>query len=152
MEITSFVLGMLTIVAAFISASIVAGMVKINQLTRKTESLQQLCAAIEGDFKREIENIYNNMSREDESIRRAIEDTNREVWKQFETCGRDVSMVEKTIINQIDQTRQEWDRAIDEAHRAMAEISHSDRRYIDSRIDKVVMKGTFDGSKQIING
>jgi len=134
MEITSFVLGMLTIVAAFISASIVAGMVKINQLTRKTESLQQLCAAIEGDLRREIEK------------------SNQEVWRQFENTGRDVTMVEKTIMNRIDQTRQEWDRAIDEAHRAMAEISHSDRSYIDSRIDKVVAKGTLDGSKQIING
>jgi DNA (cytosine-5)-methyltransferase 1 len=26
------------------------------------------------------------------------------------------------------------------------------KSYIDSRIDKVVMKGTLDGSKQIING
>ena len=55
MEITSFVLGMLTIVATFISMSIVVGLTKINKLTRKTESLTQLCAAIEGDLRREIE-------------------------------------------------------------------------------------------------
>jgi len=148
MEITSFVLGMLTIVAAFISASIVAGMVKINQLTRKTESLQQLCAAIEDDLRREIENIYNNMSREDENIRRAIEDTNREVWKQFEITGRDVSMVEKTILNQIESVDREHHKHEEELHRAIGEV----KSYIDSRIDKVVMKGTLDSSKQIING
>jgi len=130
MEITSFVLGMLTIVAAFISASIVAGMVKINQLTRKTESLQQLCAAIEGDLRREIEN------------------TNREVWKQFEITGRDVSMVEKTILNQIESVDREHHKHEEELHRAIGEA----KSYIDSRIDKVVMKGTLDGSKQIING
>jgi len=109
MEITSFVLGMLTIVAAGISASIVVGLAKINQLTRKTESLQQLCVAIEGDLRREIE------------------DKDREVWKQFENCGRDVTMVERTIMNQIDETR----------------------RYIDSRIDKI--RGE-QGSKQILKG
>ena len=130
MEITSFVLGMLTIIATFISMSIVAGLAKINKLTKKTESLQQLCAAIESDLRHEIDNIYNNMSREDEEIRRVIENKTQEIWRQFEDTGRDVTMVEKTLMNQIDETR----------------------RYIDSRIDKVVLKGTMEGSKQILKG
>ena len=130
MEITSFVLGMLTIVAAFISASIVVGLAKINQLTRKTESLQQLCAAIEGDLRREIE------------------DKNREVWKQFEITGRDVSMVEKTILNQIDHIDREHHKHEEELHRAIGEA----KSYIDSRIDKVVLKGSWEGSKQILKG
>jgi predicted nucleic acid-binding Zn-ribbon protein len=134
MEITSFVLGMLTIVAAGISASIVVGLAKINQLTRKTESLQQLCAAIEGDLRREIENIYNNMSRKDEEIRRVISDTNR-----------DITMVEKTIMNQIDQARQETGKAV---HTVRTDLSS----YVDSRIDKVVLKGSWEGSKQILKG
>ena len=37
MEITSFVLGMLTIVAAGISASIVVGLAKINKLNKPNE-------------------------------------------------------------------------------------------------------------------
>jgi hypothetical protein len=130
MEITSFVLGMLTIVAAGISASIVVGLAKINQLTRKTESLTQLCAAIEGDLRREIE------------------DKNREVWKQFENCGRDVTMVEKTIMNQIESIDKEHLRHEEELHREIDET----KRYIDSRIDKVVLKGTEPGSKQILKG
>jgi hypothetical protein len=130
MEITSFVLGMLTIVAAGISASIVVGLAKINQLTRKTESLQQLCAAIEGDLRREIE------------------DKNREVWKQFEITGRDVSMVEKTILNQIDHIDREHHKHEEELHRAIGEA----KSYIDSRIDKVVLKGSWEGSKQILKG
>ena len=130
MEITSFVLGMLSIVAAGISASIVVGLAKINQLTRKTESLTQLCAAIEGDLRREIE------------------DKNREVWKQFENCGRDVTMVEKTIMNQIESIDREHLKHEEELHREIDET----KRYIDSRIDKVVLKGTEPGSKQILKG
>jgi hypothetical protein len=134
MEITSFVLGMLTIVAVIILTVIVVGIVKITKLENKTHNIYQLCTSIEGDLRREIEK------------------SNQEVWRQFENTGRDVTMVEKTIMNRIDQTRQEWDRAIDEAHKAMGEMSFADRRYIDSRIDKVVAKGTLDGSKQILNG
>jgi hypothetical protein len=116
-------------------------MVKIIKLENKTHKLYELCSSIESDLRREIENVYNDMNREDEEIRRVISDTNR-----------DITIVEKTIMNRIDQTRQEMDRAINETHRAMSEISHLDRSYIDSRIDKVVAKGTLDGSKQILNG
>jgi len=123
MEITSFVLGMLTIIATFISASIVVGLAKINKLEKQNHHFYQLYASIEGD------------------LRHLISETNR-----------DITTIEKTIMNRIDQTRQEWDRAIDETHKAMGEISQSDRRYIDSRIDKVIVKGTLDSSKQILNG
>ena len=148
MEITSFVLGMLTITAIIILIATVVGLVKINKQEKQTESLHQLCAAIEGDFKREIENVYNNMSREDENIRRAIEDTNREVWKQFESTGRDVSMVEKTVLNQIESIDREHHKHEEELHREIDET----KRYIDSRIDKVVLKGTEPSSKQILKG
>ena len=148
MEITSFVLGMLTIAAIIILIATVVCMVKINKQEKQTESLHQLCAAIEGDFKREIENVYNNMSREDEFIRRAIEDTNREVWKQFESTGRDVSMVEKTVLNQIESIDREHHKHEEELHREIDET----KRYIDSRIDKVVLKGTEPSSKQILKG
>jgi gas vesicle protein len=141
MEITYFVLGMLTIVALVILTAVVVGMVKINKLEKKTHNLYELCSSIEGDLRREIENIYNNISRENEEIRRVISDTNR-----------DITMVEKTIMNRIDQTRQEWDRAIDEAHKVMGEMSFADRRYIDSRIDRVMAKESLDGAKQILKG
>ena len=148
MEITSFVLGMLTITAIIILIATVVGLVKINKQEKQTESLHQLCAAIEGDFKREIENVYNNMSREDEFIRRAIEDTNREIWKQFESTGRDVSMVEKTVLNQIESIDREHHKHEEELHREIDET----KRYIDSRIDRVVLKGTEPSSKQILKG
>lgn len=113
MEITSFVLGMLTIVAVIMVTAIVVGMVKISKLTRKTESLEQLWAAIESDLRSEIRNMHN--------------DTHNIITD----IHRDINMVEKTIMNQMEETK----------------------RYIDSRIDKVVAKGTLDSSKkQVING
>lgn len=131
MEITSFVLGMLTIVAVIMLTVIVVGLVKINFLTRKTESLQQLCAAIESDLRQELEN------------------TNREVWKQFEATGRDVTIVERTIMNQIESIDREHLKHEQDLHREIDET----KRYIDSRIDKVVSSGTLKSSKrQILNG
>jgi len=114
MEITSFVLGMLTIVAIIIITAIVVGIVKITQLKTKTKSLEELCAAIERDLRHELDNVYNNMLRNDEEIRRIIEDTNR-----------DITMVERTLLSQIDENR----------------------KYIDSRIDK-----TLTNNKQILKG
>ena len=114
MEITSFVLGMLTIVAVIIIAVIVVGIVKITQLKAKTKSLEEIIASVERDLRHEFDNVYNNMSRENEETRRIIEDTNR-----------DITMVERTLSNQINETR----------------------KYIDSRIDK-----TLTTSKQILKG
>jgi hypothetical protein len=130
MEITSFVLGMLTIVAVLIVTAIVVGMVKINQLKNKTENLIQLCAAIESDLRQEINN------------------TNDSVWRQFESTGRDITMVERTIMQRIDKVDEEHNKHEDAIHR---EIDQT-KSYIDSRIDKVVVKGTLDGSKQVIKG
>jgi hypothetical protein len=130
MEITSFVLGMLTIVAVLIVTAIVVGMVKINQLKNKTENLTQLCAAIESDLRQEINN------------------TNDSVWRQFESTGRDITMVERTIMQRIDKVDEEHNKHEDAIHR---EIDQT-KSYIDSRIDKVVVKGTLDGSKQVIKG
>lgn len=114
MEITSFVLGMLTIVAVTIVAAIVVGLVKITQLKAKTKSLEELCVAIERDLRNELNHVYINLERKEEEIRHIIEDTNR-----------DITMVERTLSNQIDETR----------------------KYIDSRIDK-----TLTNSKQILKG
>ena len=131
MEITPFVLGMLTIVAVIILTVIVVGLVKINFLTRKIESLQQLCAAIESDLRQELEN------------------TNREVWRQFEATGRDVTVVEKTIMNQIESIDREHLKHEEDLHREIDET----KRYIDSRIDKVVSSGTIkEPKRQILNG
>ena len=57
-------------------------------------------------------------------------------------------MVEKTILNQIDHIDREHHKHEEELHRAIGEA----KSYIDSRIDKVVLKGSWEGSKQILKG
>jgi hypothetical protein len=109
MEITSFVLGMLTIVAAGISASIVVGLAKINKISKQLNNLSQ-------QHERDLIHIF-----------KVIGEKDNEIWRQFGDTSRDITMVEKTIMGQVDETR----------------------RYIDSRIDK--LKGE-QGSKQILKG
>jgi peptidoglycan hydrolase CwlO-like protein len=134
METTYFVLGMLTIAAVVILTALVVGMVKINKLEKSNKQLHELCRAIESD------------------LRHLISDTNREV-----------TMVEKTIM-------QRMDKEIEGAHRhiqhevkeiqkhehELETVLHRDidetRRYIDSRIDKVVIAGSLTSAKRQING
>jgi len=135
MEITSFVLGMLSIVAVAIVAVIVVGMLKINKLEKSNNNLQQLCRDI------------------DLSLRTLISDTNREL-----------TMVERTIMQRIDKEIEDAHRHINheveeiQKHEHELEtVLHRDidetRRYIDSRIDKVVSSGTLkEPKRQILNG
>jgi uncharacterized damage-inducible protein DinB len=145
MEITSFVLGMLTIVAVLILVAIVAGLVKINQLTKRSDLLTQLSAAVEGDLRRAIENVYNDMSRENEEIRRNIEDINRDIT-------RDITMVERTIMNRIDHEVEGIHKHEQEVETTLHHDIDETRRYIDSRIDKVVSSGALESSRRQING
>jgi uncharacterized damage-inducible protein DinB len=145
MEITSFVLGMLTIVAVLILVTIVVGLVKINQLAIKSNLLTQLSAAVEGDLRRAIENVYNDMSRENEEIRRSIEDINRDIT-------RDITMVERTIMNRIDNEVEGIHKHEQEVETTLHHDIDETRRYIDSRIDKVVSSGALESSKRQING
>ena len=132
MEVTAYVLGMLTIVTVAFVTSIVVGLLKIMKLNKQT-------------IYHEVENIY-----------RRLENEHTEVWRQFENAGRDVTMVERTIMNQIDATRRDADQAIDELHRAVAHESSEGRRYTDSRIDKLIdtyfdMK-KFNEKKEVLKG
>ena len=145
MEITSFVLGMLTIVAVLILVAIVVGLVKINQLANKSDLLTQLSVAVEGDLRRAIENVYNDMSRENEEIRRSIEDINRDIT-------RDITMVERTIMNRIDHEVEGIHKHEQEVETTLHHDIDETRRYIDSRIDKVVSSGVLESSRRQING
>jgi uncharacterized protein YhaN len=145
MEITSFVLGMLTIVAVLILVAIIVGLVKINQLSNKSNLLTQLSAAVEGDLRRAIENVYNDVSRENEEIRRSIEDINRDIT-------RDITMVEQTIMNRIDHEVEGIHKYEQEVETVLHHDIGETRRYIDSRIDKVVSSGALESSKRQING
>lgn len=117
METTAYVLGMLTITLVAMISVIVVGIVKIIKLQKHVKEINL--------------NYYRDM----DHIHRRLEDINSEIWRQFESAGKDVTMVEQTLMNQINQAEQR------------------STSYIDSRIDKLV-DTYFEvmGSKKMIKG
>jgi biopolymer transport protein ExbB/TolQ len=128
-----FILGILSVVFIAMVAVIVVGIVKILKLKKQVNDLETTFFQTRGD-------LYRN-----------IEERIQPVWRQFEETGRDITMVEKTIMNRIDQNKQEVEQKIFE-HAAASS------RYIDSRIDKLI--DTYfeynaiskKSKKEIING
>jgi hypothetical protein len=88
-------------------------------------------------FEKQIDEIHQMTSHEHEHFQHLLEAT-----------YRDINMVEKTIMNQVQQIDQEHHKIEDAIHR---EIDQT-KSYIDSRIDKVVATGTLKSSKEIIKG
>jgi peptidoglycan hydrolase CwlO-like protein len=125
-EITSYVLGMLTIAAALLLIALVAGMVKINKTNKQLLQIEK-----------QIDEIYHMTSHEHDHFQQQLE----------RTC-RDINMVEKTVMNQIEKVDRDHCSIEDEIHR---EIDQT-KSYIDSRIDKVVLQGSIIGKKEIIKG
>ena len=137
METQSFVLGVLATYGLTMTAFVITGMVKISRLVKQQKSLE--------DF---ISNTRLEMDSRENEIRRILSETNREI-----------TMVEKTIMQRID-------KEIDEAHRHIHEEvqvihKHEDEiekelnrkisdafSYTDSRIDKVVLSGSLKSVKK----
>ena len=84
MEITSFVLGMLTIVAVIILTVIVVGIVKINKLEKQKQNLYQLCISIEGDLRRLIEETHRDISDVENTIVQRIDEIDRETHREID--------------------------------------------------------------------
>jgi len=139
METQSFVLGVLATYGLTMTAFVITGMVKISRLVKQQKSLE--------DF---ISNTRLEMDSRENEIRRIISETNREI-----------TMVERTIMQRID-------KEIDEAHRHIHEEvqvihKHEDEiekelnrkisdafSYTDSRIDKVVLSGSLKSVKKTL--
>ena len=137
METQSFVLGVLATYGLTMTTFVITGMVKISRLVKQQKSLE--------DF---ISNTRLEMDSRENEIRRILSETNREI-----------TMVEKTIMQRID-------KEIDEAHRHIHEEvqvihKHEDEiekelnrkisdafSYTDSRIDKVVLSGSLKSVKK----
>jgi uncharacterized membrane protein YhiD involved in acid resistance len=137
METQSFVLGVLATYGVTMTAFVIIGMVKISRLVKQQKSLE--------DY---ISNTRLEMDSRENEIRRIISETNREI-----------TMVERTIMQRID-------KEIDEAHRHIHEEvqvihKHEDEiekelnrkisdafSYTDSRIDKVVLSGSLKSVKK----
>jgi hypothetical protein len=123
MEITSFVLGMLTIVAVIIISVIVVGMVKISKLNS------------------DLHTFKNNYMRDLENLHRRMDESEQNIWREFEKCGKDVTIVERTIMNQIDKLDESFHKREDDIYREILET----KRYVDSRLDKLASKQVLKG-------
>lgn len=129
MHISSFVLGMLSIVAMAFATAVIIGLLKINKLSRNLNSLRKTHQL---DF---------------DALYRSMESNNESIWRQFESCGKDTTMVEETIFNHIDLIKTNLEQDVDQV-----------QRYVDSRIDKILNDPKFclnkdmKNKKQTING
>ena len=145
MEVTSFVLGMLTIGAVLLLTAIVVGLLKITKLTNQLANLRL-------EFERTIESTH-----------RQIDERFSEVWRQFDIEGKDITMVERTIIQRIEKELEDAHRRIDkvvdvelthvdELHRDLDQVLRDAQSYTDSRIDKTIVTGTLKSSKEVLKG
>ena len=137
METQSFVLGMLATYGVTMTAFVITGMVKISRLVKQQKSLE--------DY---ISNVRLEMDSKDNEIRRILTETNREI-----------TMVERTIMQRIDNVEEGAHRHINEEvqniHKHENAIEQELNRkisdafsYTDSRIDKVVLSGSMKSNKQ----
>jgi len=123
-EITSYVLGMLTIAAILLLIALVLGMVKIIKLENQTITIKKM-----------IDEVYQSIDHE-----------RRHTEELLQITHRDINMVEQTIMNQVRNVDEFHHKIEDEIHR---EIDQT-KSYIDSRIDRVVLQGSIIGKKEII--
>lgn len=123
-EITSYVLGMLTIAAILLLIALVLGMVKINKLDKQTITIKKM-----------IDDIYQSIDHE-----------RRHTEELLQSTHRDINMVEQTIMNQVRHVDENHHKIEDQIHR---EIDQT-KSYIDSRIDKVVLQGSIIGKKETV--
>ena len=123
-EITSYVLGMLTIAAILLLIALVLGMVKINKLEKQTIRIKKM-----------IDEVYQSIDHE-----------RRHTEELLQSTHRDINMVEQTIMNQVRHVDDFHHRKEDEIEKEIIQT----KSYIDSRIDKVVLQGTLPSRKQLI--
>ena len=123
-EITSYVLGILTIAAILLLIALVLGIVKINKLEKQTITIKKL-----------IDEVYQSIDHE-----------RRHTEELLQSTHRDINMVEQTIMNQVRHVDDFHHRKEDEIEKEIIQT----KSYIDSRIDKVVLQGTLPSRKQLI--
>jgi biopolymer transport protein ExbB/TolQ len=123
-EITSYVLGVLTIAAILLLIALVLGMVKISKLEKQTITIKKM-----------IDEVYQSIDHERRHTEQLVQSTHR-----------DINMVEQTLMNQVRHVDENHHKIEDQIHR---EIDQT-KSYIDSRIDKVVLQGSIIGKKEIV--
>ena len=150
METTYFVLGMLTIVAVIILAVIVVGIVKINKLEKSNNQLRELCRAIDNDLRRLISDTNRDVTMVEKTIMQRIDqelgDTHRHIQHEVEEIQKEIENTHRHIQHEVEEIQKHEHELETVLHRDIDET----RRYIDSRIDKVVATGSIPSTKQQI--
>ena len=123
-EITSYVLGMLTIAAILLLIALVLGMVKINKLEKQTITIEKMI----------------------DEISQSIDHERRHIQQLLESTHRDINMIEQTIMNQVRHVDDFHHRKEDDLEKEIIQT----KSYIDSRIDKVVLHGTLPSRRPLI--
>ena len=99
MEITSFILGMLTIIGMAAAVVIVLGLVKIYKQVKK------------------VENLENSMFREFEHTHRTISENSNEIHQRIDHVNRDINQyidhIEKHIFKSIEEEKRDTISYID---------------------------------------
>ena len=136
MEITSFVLGIVTIVTVALVAVIVVGIVKIVKLQKQVKEMNLI-------YDRSWDNLHRIIDETRDSLSRRISEVNGETWRQFELTGKDITLVDKTLQSKMENE--------------LKGVHNNTKRYIDSRIDKLIDTyfehvGSKKSKKEIING
>jgi len=131
METTSFVLGMLSIIAVAFMTVIVWGIVKINKLTSEVIFIHKW-----------IDNIVQDRDHQIQQVYKRFEETDRTHNNDFERSYNHIT----TNFDHLDRKINEQERAMSlEFERAYNQIAEC-RSYTDSRIDKATP------NKQLIKG
>ena len=131
METIMFTLGILAMVLVALITTLVVGIVKVM------------------NHNKQIKNLYSQLNDAERHIHDRISDDRRRMEQVIVDTHRDINMVEGTLKNQIDQF-----------HRTLSDTYDSNRRYIDSRIDKLIdtyfehvgAKTPPKKNKELING
>jgi len=123
-EITSYVLGMLTISAILLLIALVIGMVKIIKLEKQIIKIKKM-----------IDEVYQSIDHE-----------RRHTEELLQSTHRDINMIEQTIMNQVRHVDDFHHRKEDDLEKEIIQT----KSYIDSRIDKVVLHGTLPSRKPLI--
>ncbi len=132
MATTAYVLGVLTILLIAMISVIVVGIVKIIKLQKQVKEITE-------NLYRDSEHTHRRIDDMQINLQRGISEVNGEMWRQFEITGKDITMVDKTLQNKMENE--------------LKGVHTNTKRYIDSRIDKLI--DTYFGmvgAKEIIKG
>ena len=99
MEITSFVLGILSVIGVAVVTLVVVGMVKIYQLIKEHNSVLQ-------ELDQTRSNIYQTISDENRYISQRLNEMDRQAENQIEAIRRDITSYVDSRIDKLQSKKE----------------------------------------------